>query len=232
MHYLFSINFLDRFLLIGVGIFIVGIIFFIKYIISSIATSIQRILHPLPWYSESLLRKYLLSILFLFIAFIGSIWIYSAYILQHYQGIKRTSVVGTIEIKKGVSNKFVAKFASSDSNAAYPVIIKEMRGDQWAVAGIFLDFPDFFEIIGLKDCHKVLGFVSKNVKEFPLNESMYLQRIQYKPDEFWSSVYKLGNYLKINVANFYLSSFTKPENGVYEIYSSNSGYLLKKLGKK
>lgn len=231
MSYLFSINFLDRFLLIGIGIFIVGTIFFIKYIISSIATSIQRILHPLPWYSESLLKKYLLSFLFLLVAFIGFIWIYSAYLLQHYQGIRRTSVVGTIEITKGVSKKFVAKFTSSDSNAAYPVIIKEMRADQWAIAGIFFDFPDFLEVIGLKDCHKVLGFVSKNVKDFPLNEAMYLQRIQYKPDELWSSLYKIGNYLKINVANFYLSAFTKPENCVYEIYSSNSGYFLKKLGK-
>lgn len=228
---LFLINILDRFFLIGAGIFIIGAIFFIKFIISSIAISIQRILHPLPWYSESLLRKYLLSFLFLFIAFIGYLWMNSAYLLQHYQDLRRTSVVGTIEIKKISERTFVAKFTSSDEKVAYPVILEKMKGEQWAVGGIFFNFPDYVEILGLKDCHKVLGFISKDIKEIPSSEITYISKVQNKPDKLWSVIDKIESYLKINIADFHMSAFTKIQNGVYEIYASNSGYLIKKLGK-
>jgi hypothetical protein len=226
-----SIRLLDRFLIIGIVIFIIGIIFCIKYLVRSITISIQRIMHPLPWYSEKLLRKYLISLLFLLIALIGLMWIYSAIELQRYQRIDDVAIAGKVEVKKS-GGAFTVIFIPSYENFPSENITRVMRADQWALGGLYLSFPSWLKFIGLHTCHKPLDFASKNFSQIYRPSSDYLAQLNNKPDRLWSCIYKIQEFINIKIAYFRLTAFTEAKEMKYEIHATPSGYVITRIGKK
>lgn len=158
-----SVQITDRFFLIGLVIFVFGLIFFLRYFIQSLSISLQRILHPLPWYSESLSKKYLLSFVFLVIAALGIGWMYVGSLMQHYQHTEKAEAVGTIEIKVVSENRFIAKFRSSFENFPRVTIERIIRESMGACRSI----PQFswaFALHWIKRWTSDFGFYVKRCK--------------------------------------------------------------------
>lgn len=222
----------DRFFILGLLIFIIGLIFFLKYFIRSIVISIQRILHPLPWYSEKLLRKYLLSLLFLMIMLIGLLWMYVGIKLQEYQPIENVAIAGKVEIKMGASGEFMATFIPSYENFPQQKITRIMRENQWALGGAFIIFPKWLKYIGLISSHQPLDFVSKKVTEIYKPANDYFDQLNNKPDKVWYYLSKIQKLLDMKVADFRLTAFIQAKDGNYEIHATSGGYMITKIGKK
>lgn len=222
----------DRFFILGLIIFIVGLIFFLKYFIRSIVISIQRILHPLPWYSEKLLRKYFISLLFLIIALIGLVWMYAGIKLQGYQPVGNVAIAGKVEIKRESKGEFIATFISSYENFPQQKITKIMKGNQWALGGVFIIFPEWLKYIGLKSSHQPLDFISKKVTEIYQPTSNYLNQLNNKPEKLWNYLYKIQKLLDMKFTDFRITAFTEAKDGNYEIHATSSGYMIVKIGKK
>ncbi len=225
-------NFLDRFYIMGLIIFIVGLIFFIKYILRTITISIQRIMHPLPWYSEKLSRKCILTVVFLLTSFIGLIWMYSGVKLQQYQLVGEVSIAGSIEIKKISHNEFMGTFIPSYDNFPYQKISKVMRGDQWALGGAYIIFPSWLRYIGLKSGHQPLDFISKNINQIARPSNDYLFQISEKPDPMWNFLYKIKELANIEMVDFKLTAFTEAKQAKYEIHATSNGYIITRIGEK
>ncbi|OGF66422.1 MAG: hypothetical protein A2Y62_15890 [Candidatus Fischerbacteria bacterium RBG_13_37_8] len=229
---LLGIQFFGRFFIIGLAISIIGLIFFLRYIIVSLTISVQRILHPLPWYSESLAKKYLLALLFLVISLIGLAWMYTGYLLQNYQPVEKAVIAGIVEVQKEKEGEFIVKFISSYDNFPEQNISKGLQGDQWALGGVFLDFPSFLKYMGLNSCHQPIDFVAKDLKVMYRPDLEYMEMLSRKPDLLWSTIFKIQSILKFNVAEFRLTPFHKAKTGNYEIYAGKSGYIIQMVGKK
>lgn len=227
-----SVQITDRFFLIGLVIFVLGLIFFLKYFIQSLSISLQRVLHPLPWYSESLSKKYLLALLFLVIAALGTGWMYIGSLMQYYQPTEKAEAVGTIEIRVVSENRFIAKFRSSFENFPRVIIEKELTGNQWAIAGAFLNYPGALHYIGLKDGHQILDFMSKDVRTLREPELEYMKKINEQPDTLWKALARVQKMTKSNIANFHISPLMIASSGNYELYAATSGYVVSKIGKK
>jgi hypothetical protein len=225
-------QFMDRFYLIGLVICAIGVIFFLRYFIKAITISIQRILHPLPWYSESLSKIFLYSLLFVGVACIGLVWMYMGSLMQTYQPIEKAVAVGTIEIKKESVDRFSAKFISSYENFPRTTIVKQMHGNQWAVAGAFLNFPNFMSYLGVRDGHQVLDIMSKQIMTLRVPEMEYMKQIETQPDIVWRIVSKFQGSSGTKKADFHISPLMYATDGTYELYAATSGYVVTNISKK
>ena len=229
---LFSVQITDRFFLIGLIIFAIGIIFLLRYLIKAITISIQRILHPLPWYSEKLSNKYLMALLFLVISVIGLVWMYTGALMQNYQPTPKAVIVGTVEIIRLSGERFSAKFVASYEKFPETTIKRELTGNQWAIGGAFLDFPGYLNFIGLRDGHQVLGFFAKDIRVLREPESTYLAKMDRQPDVLWKTASRIQKAIKSKYADFHISPLMLAETGNYEIYAASAGYVLKRIGKR
>ena len=101
----------------------------------------------------------------------------------------------------------------------------ELSGDQWMIEGYILRWKPFLRFLGAKPYYKVTRFSGR--WESP-DSTQITNHLLYNEPGHWQMLMQYGQKLPLIDAVQGIAAFQYPDSGVYNVYITDAGFVLKK----